>query len=148
MRFKSFFKHHKASAAHNGWKILGHVGLALSAKCETVKLDQYIWRNLVAWFPTRRLFDAGHLKLVGLRQFVFLLHLDFHEPWPKELVFLVFVLAWNWPFLRRQWTMLSAILCSCLLYTSHKVTLGLMKVCNSKISLEWILNNNIQFFHL
>lgn len=53
---------------HKGWKILGR------AKCETARLDQYIWRNLVAWFPTRRLFDAGHLKLVGLGQFVFPLH--------------------------------------------------------------------------
>lgn len=59
---------------HNGWKILGRAVLAFSAKCETARLDQYIWQNLVAWFPTRRLFDAGHLKLVGLRQFVFLLH--------------------------------------------------------------------------
>lgn len=87
--FFSSRQHSREHFSHNGWKILARARLALSAKCETARLDQYIWRNLVARFPTRRLFDAGHLKLVGLGQFVFLLHphTDFHEPWPESSFF-------------------------------------------------------------
>lgn len=81
--FFFFIFKHPGYFPHNGWKILGHTKLALSAKYEMARVDQYIWQNLVARFPTRRLFDAGHLKLLGLGQFVFLLHPDFHEPWPE-----------------------------------------------------------------
>lgn len=75
LKYRSFFlQASRKHFPHNGWKILARARLALFAKCEMARLDQYIWRNLVARFPTRRLFDAGHLKLVGLGQFVFLLH--------------------------------------------------------------------------
>lgn len=61
----------------------------------------YIWHkeHSRARFPTRRLFDAGHLKSVRVWGNLFFFSIPRQLPWTvaRELVFLVFASAWNWP---------------------------------------------------